>query len=205
MAQSATSPSTPHHTLLPGTLAQRILLVRAQRVMLDADLAQLYGVETKRLNEQVKRNSQRFPADFMFQLSADELHNLKSQIATSNSNAYSGARNSASSETQHSGWGGRRKLPMVFTEHGAIMAASVLNSPRAVQMSVYVVRAFVQLRELLGSHKALADKLEQLEQRVSSHDQALRDIVAAIRALMTQPQPKKRPIGFTADLQETTA
>ena len=124
-------------------LAGRIVVIRGQRVLLDSDLAELYEVETRRLNEQVKRNIGRFPVDFMFKLTSDEFENLKSQFATSS-------------------WGGRRKLPMAFTEHGAIMAASVLNSDRAVQTSVYVVRAFVQLRAVLLDHKALPDKLARL-------------------------------------------
>jgi hypothetical protein len=117
----------------------------------------------------------------MFRLTGDEFANLKSQFATSS-------------------WGGRRKLPLVFTEHGAIMAASVLNSDRAVEMSVYVVRAFVQLRAVLLDHKALAEKLDALERRVSHHDNSLAEVIDAIRALMAQPKPAKRPIGFTADL-----
>lgn len=176
-----TTLSTSVVSLSPQALAGRILLIRGQRVLLDSDLAQLYAVETKRLNEQVKRNMGRFPKDFMFQLTELELASLKSQIATSS-------------------WGGRRKLPLVFTEHGAIMAASVLNSDRAVQMSVYVVRAFVQLRELLVDHKALAEKLAALERRVAHHDGSLAEVINAIRALMAQPKPATRPIGFTADL-----
>ena len=112
-------------------IARAILVLRGHRVLLDAELAALYGVTTRRLNEQVRRNRSRFPADFLFELSAEEFANLKSHFATSS-------------------WGGRRKLPLAFTEHGAIMAATVLNSPRAVEMSIYVVRAFVKLRELLA-------------------------------------------------------
>ena len=167
--------------LSPQALAGRILVIRGQRVLLDSDLAQLYGVETRAFNQSVKRNLRRFPADFMFQLSEAEFENLISQSVTSS-------------------WGGRRKLPLAFTEHGAIMAASVLNSDRAVEMSVYVVRAFVQLRAVLLDHKALADKLAALERRVTAHDHSLAEVIAAIRALMAQPQPAKRPIGFTADL-----
>ena len=167
--------------LSPQALAGRILVIRGQRVLLDSDLAQLYRVETRVFNQAVKRNLNRFPADFMFQLSDKEFQNLISQSVTSS-------------------WGGRRKLPLAFTEHGAIMAASVLNSDRAVEMSVYVVRAFVQLRELLVGHKALADKLAELERRVTHHDNALAEVIAAIRALMVQPKPASRPIGFTADL-----
>jgi len=167
--------------LSPQALAGRIVVIRGQRVLLDTDLAQLYEVETRRLNEQIKRNMGRFPLDFMFQLTSDEFEILKSQIATSS-------------------WGGRRKLPLAFTEHGAIMAASVLNSDRAVEMSVYVVRAFVQLRAVLLDHKALADKLTALERRVSHHDNSLAEVIDAIRALMAQPKPANRPIGFTADV-----
>lgn len=171
----------PLVALSPEALASRIVVVRGQRVLLDSDLAALYEVETRRLNEQVKRNMGRFPVDFMFQLTSDEFANLKSQFATSS-------------------WGGRRKLPLAFTEHGAIMAASVLNSDRAVEMSVYVVRAFVQLRAVLLDHKALADKLAALERRVSHHDNSLTEVIDAIRALMAQPKPVNRPIGFTADV-----
>jgi hypothetical protein len=171
----------PLATLSPEALAGRIVVIRGQRVLLDSDLAALYEVETRRLNEQIKRNIGRFPVDFMFQLTAEEFENLMSQFATSS-------------------WGGRRKLPLAFTEHGAIMAASVLNSARAVEMSVYVVRAFVQLRAVLTGHKALADKLAVLERRVSHHDNSLAEVIAAIRALMAQPQPDSRPIGFTADV-----
>ena len=120
----------------------------------------------------------------MSRLISDEFANLTSQTVTSS-------------------WSGRRKLPMAFTEHGAIMAASVLNSERAVQMSVYVVRAFVQLRAVLLDHKALADKLASLERRVSHHDNSLAEVIEAIRALMVQPKPASRPIGFTADVTGT--
>jgi cell division septum initiation protein DivIVA len=175
--------SSPVAELSPQVLAGRILVIRGQRVVLDSDLAQLYEVETKRFNEQIRRNLARFPSDFMFQLTDEEFESLRSQIATSNK-----------------GRGGRRYLPFAFTEHGAIMAASVLNSERAVQMSVYVVRAFVQLRELMVDHKVLADKLDALERRVSHHDHSLVTLIDAIRSLTAQPKPVKRPIGFTADV-----
>ena len=168
-------------TLSPQALAGRIVVIRGQRVLLDAELAQLYEVETKRFNEQIKRNLTRFPSDFMFRLTDEEFESLRSQFATSKR-------------------GGRRYLPLAFTEHGAIMAASVLNSDRAVEMSVYVVRAFVQLRTVLLDHKALADKLTALERRVSHHDNSLAEVIDAIRALMAQPKPANRPIGFTADV-----
>ena len=167
------------------TLAARIHLVRGQKVMLDADLAELYGVPTKRFNEQVKRNIERFPVDFMFQLTNDEHESLRSQFATSNA-----------------GRGGRRYAPYAFTEHGAIMAATILNSPKAIEMSVFIVRAFVQLREMLSTHQELAAKLEELDRKVSSHDQAIARLIDAIRQLMTPPSQKKRGIGFTADLDD---
>ena len=176
-----TSTTSPVAELSPQVLAGRILIVRGQRVVLDSDLALLYEVETKRFNEQIRRNLSRFPSDFMFELTNEEFESLRSQFATSKR-------------------GGRRYLPLVFTEHGAIMAASVLNSERAVQMSVYVVRAFVELRELMVDHKVLADKLDALERRVSHHDNSLVALIDAIRALTEQPKPVKRPIGFTADV-----
>jgi ORF6N domain len=171
----------PLAAISPDALAGRIVVIRGQRVLLDSDLAALYEVETRVFNQAVSRNLRRFPKDFMFQLTDEEFKNLISQSVTSS-------------------WGGRRKLPLAFTEHGAIMAASVLNSDRAVEMSVYVVRAFVQLRAVLLDHKALADKLAALERRVSHHDNSLAEVIDAIRALMAQPKPANRPIGFTADV-----
>jgi hypothetical protein len=173
-------------------ITRAILVLRGHRVLLDTELAALYGVTTKRFNEQVRRNAKRFPADFMFQLTAQEAAALRSQIATSNA--------------PPQGRGGRRYLPYAFTEHGAIMAATILNSPRAVEMSIYVVRAFVQLRELISSNKDLARRLDQLEARIEkklvTHDDAIAAMLSAIRQLMHPPVPKRRPIGFTADLTE---
>jgi hypothetical protein len=175
-------------------IAGAILIVRGQKVIVDADLAALYGVETRRLNEQVRRNPDRFPADFMFQLTAEEMGALMSQSATSKP-----------------GRGGRRKLPLVFTEHGALMAATVLNSPRAVEVSLYVVRAFVRLREALSANKDLAAKLAELEKKtealalkhnaLASNTRAqLHQVFEAIRELMRPPEPlRKRPIGFVTD------
>jgi hypothetical protein len=152
-------------------------------------LGALYGVTTKRFNEQVRRNRARFPEDFMFQLSAEESDSLRSQFATLKSG-----------RGQH-----RKYRPYAFTEHGAIMAATILNSLRAIEMSVYVVRAFVQLRELLNSNKELARRFAQLETRLdkklTAHDEAIAAILSAIRQLMHPPPPKRRPIGFTADLE----
>ncbi len=166
-------------------IASRIVVLRGQRVMLDADLAALYDVTTKRLNEQVRRNLERFPSDFMFQLINQEVAILKSQFATSS-------------------WGGKRKRPLAFTEHGALMAAMVLNSARATEVSVYVVRAFVELRNTFVAHKELATRLDELESRLerklSTHDQAIAGILDAIRQLMTPREPtKKRRIGFVQD------
>lgn len=162
-----------------------IVILRGQRVLLDRDLAALYGVQTRRLNEQVRRNKKRFPADFIFEVSGEEVRNLMSQFATSS-------------------WGGTRKRPLAFTEHGAIMAATVLNSPRAVEMSVFVVRAFVQFRTALSSTRELANRLDALEKHVTTklavHDRALVDLLKAIQSLTESPPTKKRPIGFTADL-----
>lgn len=167
-------------------LESAIYLIRGQRVMFDSDLAAIYGVTTKRLNEQVRRNISRFPEDFAFQLTAEELTNLKSQIATSSFH------------------GGRRYRPWVFTEHGAIMLASVLNSDIAVQASVRVVRAFVRLREMVAANAQLASKLEELERRLDSHDEAIVDLFAALKQLLEPPEPpKRREIGF--HVREKTA
>jgi hypothetical protein len=161
-------------------IQSRILVVRGVRVVLDRDLAELYAVPTKRLLEQVRRNAERFPADFCFQLDRQELANLRSQIATSSS-----------------GHGGRRYAPFAFTEHGALMAANVINSPDAVRMSVHIVRAFVQLRQLMVNHKVLSSKLAELDARVGVHDEQLAAIVEAIRHLTTPDAPTHgRKMGF---------
>jgi len=154
--------------------------------MIDADLAALYGVSTKRLNEQVRRNSERFPPDFVFQLTPEEHTTLRSQFATSN---------------KAIGRGGRRYLPYAFTEHGALMAANVLNSPRAVEVSVYVVRAFVRLREIITSNKELARKLDGLEKKLATHDQAIAVLIEILRQMMNPPAPKRRGIGFVIDTE----
>jgi hypothetical protein len=163
----------------PNAVESRILALRHQRVILDADLAELYGVPVKRLNEQVKRNQERFPSDFMFQLNSKEHDCLRSQFATSNKSR-----------------GGRRYAPHAFTEHGAIMAATVLNSKRAVQMSVFVVRAFVRLREMLATSRRLAGKIDELENHLKSHDSAIIGLFTTIKGLVT-PKRKRGPrIGF---------
>src|SRR5262245_54756412 len=162
-------------------IESRILLVRGHRVMLDSDLAELYQVSTKRLNEQVKRNKRRFPTDFTFQLSVEEAQVLRSQTATSK-----GRR------------GGRRYRPYAFTEHGAVMLATGLNSPVAVQASIQCVRAFVKLRELLSTHRELAKKLAGLEKRIQEHDEEITAIFEAIRQLMAPPDKPSKRIGFHA-------
>jgi hypothetical protein len=172
--------------LVPVALEDRIHLIRGTRVMLDEDLAQVYGVTTKRLNEQVKRNRERFPKGFMFQLTAAEVGSLRSQIATTKT-----------------GRGGRRTRPTAFTEHGAVMLASVLNSPTAVAASILVVRAFIRLRELVAVHRDLAKRLDDLERK---YDAKFRVVFDSIRALMEPPpqkpvRPKPR-IGFLAEGQK---
>ncbi len=169
-------------TIIPEAVASRILLLRGQRVMLDADLAELYGVETKVLNQAVKRNTERFPMDFMFQLNADE----KVEVVT-NCDHLARLKFSAS-------------LPYAFTEHGALMLGNVLKSSRAIEVSLLVVRAFVQIREMLSAHKDISAKLDQMERKLSSHDQAIAGLIDAIRQLMNPPAPARRGIGFTADI-----
>ncbi|MFV1949062.1 MAG: ORF6N domain-containing protein [Anaerolineales bacterium] len=158
-----------------------ILIIRGKKVILDSNLAALYGVETKRLNEQVRRNLDRFPDDFMFQLTKDEYTNLKSQIATSSSD-----------------WGGRRTPPLVYTEYGALQAANVLRSELANKMSIFIVRAFLRLREMISTHEVFSKKVTQLEKRISNHDQVLVDLIKEIRKLIEAPKPKKnkKQVGF---------
>ncbi len=168
-----------------GQIGRSILLIRGQKVVLDSDLAAMYGVQTERLNEQVRRNIERFPEDFMFQLTPSELRNLIPQFA--------GSRRK---------WGGSRKLPLAFTEHGALMAASVLKTEQAVRVSVYVVRAFVKLREMLSANKQLAVKLDELERKLQNHDQQIAVLFKAIKELMSPPsEPRKKPIGFATEME----
>ncbi len=167
-------------SLIPvESITSRIFLIRGQKVMLDSDLAELYGVTTSALNQAVKRNTDRFPPDFMFQMTDPEFSNLKSQFVTSS-------------------WGGRRKLPLVFTEQGVSMLSSVLHSERAIQVNIAIMRAFVQIREMLSTHKELAYKLEKLERKVGIHDQTIVQLIEAIRQLMEPPAEKRKKIGFTA-------
>jgi hypothetical protein len=164
-------------TLIPlETIEKSIYLIRGEKVMLDRDLADLYGVETKMLNRAVKRNLKRFPKDFMFQLSADEASRLRYQIGTSKK-----------------GRGGRRYRPYVFTEQGVAMLSSVLNSERAVLVNVEIMRAFVKLRQMLASNAELSRRLDELE---SKYDRQFKVVFDAIRELMTPPIPARKQIGF---------
>ena len=162
-------------------IASKIYLIRGKRVMLDSDLAEIYDVKTFRLNEQVKRNIKRFPEDFMFELTNEEFKNLISQNAISR-------------------WGGRRKLPKVFTEHGAIMLASVLNSERAVKASIYVVKAFISMREFISLSKELVSKLEKFElkteQKLSEHDEKFHVVFETLKKVLIQETNPKSRIGF---------
>ncbi|MBI5020846.1 MAG: ORF6N domain-containing protein [Ignavibacteriales bacterium] len=170
-------------TLIPiERIEQQIFLIRGQKAMLDSHLALLYGVSTKRLNEQVRRNISRFPEDFMFQLTPEEYIFLRSQIATSKS-----------------GSGGRRYLPLAFTEQGVAMLSTVLNSERAIQVNIAIMRAFVKLRQILATHKDLAHKLEELERKFETHDIQIKSVFEAIRQLMTPPEKPKRQIGFIVE------
>jgi len=171
-----------------ANIESAIHFIRGQRVMLDSDLAVIHGVTTKRLNEQLKRNRLRFPPDFAFQLTVQEFRNLKSRIATSS------LRSQFGTSSSH---GGKRKLPLVFTEHGALMFASVLNSEIAVQASVRVVRVFVRLREMVAANAQLAAKLQELERRLDSHDEGIANLFAALKQLLEPSEPtKRREMGF---------
>jgi len=161
-------------------IGSRIRLIRGHKVMLGSDLAVLYQVSTKRLNEQAKRNRERFPEDFMLQLTPEETGSLRSQFATSNR-----------------GRGGRRYRPYAFTEHEAVMLASVLNSPVAVQASIQVVRAFIRLREITSTHEELQRKLTELEKRIEGHDEHIAALFKAIRRLMGPPHKPRKQIGFS--------
>jgi hypothetical protein len=177
------------HTIHDTVVINKIRLIRGQKVILDKDLAELYGVETRRLNEQVKRNPDRFPEDFMFQLTESELEILMSQIATSSSK-----------------WGGRRKLPYAFTEHGVLMLSSVLNSPTAIQVNIQIVRVYSRLREMLSTHKDVLIKLDKLEKNIfqqekslDKHEKEIRLVFSTLRKLVTQPKPERKQIGYKAE------
>jgi len=173
--------STASHLIPAERIEAKILLIRGQKVMLDADLASLYGVSTKRLNEQVRRNQDRFPADFVFKLTAGEKAEVVAKCDHLAKLKFSPA------------------LPHAFTEHGAVMLASVLNSRIAVEASIQVVRAFVRLRQVLATHKALAAKMAELEARIEAHDENITALFEAIRQLMERPERPKGRIGFAVE------
>ena len=158
-------------------IENRIFLIRGQKVMLDAHLAELYNVPTRRLNEQVKRNIGRFPEDFMFQLTKNEFVNLKSQIAISS-------------------WGGRRTMPFAFTEQGIAMLSGVLNSQIAIHVNIAIMRAFVKLRQILSTHKEFAEKLKELENKYEKHDVEIQAVFDALRQLMAPEEKSIKKIGF---------
>jgi len=182
----------------PALLDSLILTIRGQKVLLDADLAAIYGVATKRLNEQVKRNAERFPEDFVFQLTPSEIAVMRSQFATTNTQPtpvqYDGVLRSQSATSKQ---GGRRNAPYAFTEHGAIMAATVLNSPEAVKMSLFVVRAFVKMREHLAANTEILKRLAEIDKTLLDHDKALHSLWRQIQPLLTPPpDPPRKQIGF---------
>ncbi len=168
--------------ITPTFIERRILLIRGHKVLLDSDLAELYQVPTKNFNKAVKRNISRFPNDFMFKLTPNENKSLRFQIGTSKK-----------------GRGGRRYVPYVFTELGVAMLSSVLNSDRAIQMNIYIMRAFVELRELLATHKELAEKIEQLEKEQKLHGSDISDLTIAVNKLLQAKQTLKSAIGFQVE------
>src|SRR5713101_2541804 len=163
-------------------IERRIYLIRGHKVMIDVDLAELYGVPTKRLNQQVQRNSKRFPEDFMFRLTKVEAENLRLQFATS-----------------RSGHGGRRSLPYVFTEQGVAMLSSVLNSERAIEVNITIMRAFVKLRQMLESNEELNRKFAAVIRKLSTHDKYFKVVFDELKRLTEQPTPSRKQIGFKAD------
>jgi hypothetical protein len=178
-----------HTETMPAPLIEsRIWLIRGHKVLLDSDLAVLYEVETKRINEALRRNRERFPEDFVFQLTPEEHEILRSQFATSSDH-----------------WGGRRYLPYDFTEQGVAMLSSVLRSKRAIEVNIAIMRTFVRLRRLLATHEELAHRLDQLEWRQNEQGQQIHAVFETIQHLIESPTEPKRPIGFpTSRVDETT-
>ncbi|MCX6287281.1 MAG: ORF6N domain-containing protein [Bacteroidetes bacterium] len=189
-------------------IISQIYIIRGRKVMIDSDLARIYGVTTRRFNEQVRRNIERFPADFMFEITMTEYRNLMSQIVISRSQVIENMNNrnlmsqfaTSSLQIATSSWGGRRKRPFVFTEHGALMLASVLNSPTAIQTSIYIVRAFVKLRELLSVYHELSEKIADLEKRtfekLDEHSEQLMLVFQALKELGRVKDEPRNPVGF---------
>jgi hypothetical protein len=163
--------------LKEDAIINRIYMIRGMKVMLDNDLAELYEVETKRINEQVKRNRERFPEDFMFQLNEKEFENLRSQFATSS-------------------WGGRRTLPYVFTEHGVLMLSSVLNSPRAIEVNIQIMRVFVQTRTAIVENQVLLKKIEQLEQYTHQNSEDIQYVFSVVKEMIQKKAEPRKRIGF---------
>lgn len=184
MANSAGDVASPKLIAVPA-IEKRIFVVRERQVMLDEDLADLYGVETRVLVQQVKRNVKRFPADFMFQLTKVEIEALRSQFVISNE-----------------GRGGRRYAPYVFTEQGVAMLSGVLRSKRAITVNIQIMRAFVELRRVASSHVAIEKRLEEIERELGGHDEQLSQIFETLRRLISQPSRPKRPVGFRAPEDE---
>lgn len=166
-----------NHSLIPSMITSKIVSIREMNVMLDYDLAELYEVETKRINEQVKRNQNRFPPDFMFQLTENEVENLKSQIATSR-------------------WGGRRKPPYAFTEHGVLMLSSVLKSDRAVAVNIQIMRVYIQLREIMFEDNQLKQRVESLEESVSAQNNRILSIVDYLQQKEVETTTPARKVGY---------
>lgn len=175
MAKEKEKPVVPEEVVI-----SKIYYIRGYKVMLDEDLAELYQVPTRQLNQQIKRNIERFPEDFMFQLTEEEFRNLKSQNVTSS-------------------WGGRRKLPNAFTEYGVLMLSSVLSSKRAVAVNIQIMRIYTKMRELLLTHKDILLKLEQLERQVVQNSEDIQMIFAALKELLNPPNPPRQMIGFKTD------
>jgi len=175
---------TNKELMIPDELVMnKIYIIRGKKVMLDEDLAELYQVETKRLNEQVRRNNDRFPDDFMFKLTKKEFENLKSQIATSS-------------------WGGRRKLPLAFTEQGVSMLSGVLNSETAIRVHIQIIRIFTRMREMIMTHKDILLQLEKMEKKLAGHDEDITLIFQYLKQLLNPPQPPRRKIGFKRKEEE---
>jgi hypothetical protein len=163
--------------LKEDTIINRIYMIRGMKVMLDNDLAELYEVETKRINEQVKRNLSRFPTDFMFQLNEREFDNLRSQFATSS-------------------WGGRRTFPYVFTEHGVLMLSSVLNSPKAIEVNIQIMRIFIRMRSALLENQELINKIEQIEQQTTQNSEDIQYVFRVVKELIHKKAEPRKRIGF---------
>jgi hypothetical protein len=188
-------------------IISQIHFIRGRKVMLDSDLARIYSVTTARLNQQVRRNIDRFPSDFMFELTDDEFQNLMLQFATSSLHVTENIKaKNLKSQSVISSWGGRRKPPLVFTEHGALMLASVLNSPTAIQASINVVRAFVKLREILSMHAELSERIADLEKRtfekLEEHSEQLVLVFEALRDLVKQKEEPREPVGFKIGMKD---